>query len=80
MKTYINVIFFSNVHTKATEQLEKGKAWLAHTMKMLGMKPWNYVGFVVFPNINNRETLEETGLVQHGDKSKVKVDNFAYCD
>ena len=80
MKTYLNVIFFSNAYTKAMEQLEKGQAWLAHTMKMLGMKSWKYVGFAVFPNIINRETLEETGLVQHGDKSKVKVDNFAYCD
>ena len=64
------------------EQLEKGQAWLAHSMKILGMEPWSYVGFAVFPNIANRETLEKTGLVQHGDNSKVKVkvDNIAYCD
>ena len=54
------------------EQLEKGQAWLAHSMKMLGMKPWSYVGFAVFPNIDKRKSLEETGLVKNEDKSKVK--------
>ena len=54
------------------DQLEKGQSWLAHTMKILGIKPWNYVGFAVFPNIANRKTIEETGLVKHEDKSKVK--------
>ena len=54
------------------EQLEKGQAWLAHSMKMLGMEPWSYVGFAVFPNIANRKSLEETGLVKNEDKSKVK--------
>ena len=58
------------------EQLEKGQAWLGHSMKMLGMKPWSYVGFAVFPNITNRETLGETGLVKPEDKSKVKLEIF----
>ena len=66
--------FFSKVYTKALEQLEKGEVWLAHTMKMLGMKPWTYVGFAVFPNIANRKTLVETGLFKQKDESKVKND------
>ena len=53
------------------EQLEKGKVWLAHAMKMLVMRPWSYVGFTVFPNIDNRKTLVATGLVKNEDKSKV---------
>ena len=61
------------------EQLEKGQAWLAYSMKMLGMKPWSYVGFAVFPNIDNRESLEETGLVKNEDKSKVKPKYF-FCE
>ena len=60
---------FSNVYTKALEQLDKGKVWLTHTMNMLGIRPWSYVGFAVFPNIDNRKTLE--GLVKKEDKSKV---------
>ena len=40
-------------------------------MKMLGMKPWSYGGFTVFPNIDNRKSIEETGLVKNEDKSKV---------
>ena len=56
------------------EQLEKGEAWLAHTMKILGLEPWSYVGFAVFPNIANRKSLEETGLVKKEEESKVKHD------
>ena len=54
------------------EQLEKGQMWLAHSIQMLGMKPWSYVGFAVFPNIDNRKSLEERGLVKNEDKTKVK--------
>ena len=70
------LVFFSNVYTKAMEQLEKGNAWLAHSMKMLGMKPWSHVGFVVFPNIVNRKSLEETVLVKNEHKSKVRINKY----
>ena len=53
------------------EQLKKGEVWLAHTIEMLGMKPWNYVGFAVFPNIANRKNLVDTGLFKQEDESKV---------
>ena len=43
-------------------QLEKGKEWLKHIMKMLNIKPWKNVGFVAFPNIDNRKALREAGL------------------
>ena len=66
-----NCCSFRNVYTKAMEQLEKGEVWLAHSMEMLGMKPWTYVGFAVFPNIANRKTLVETGLFKQEDESKV---------
>ena len=65
------VCIFRNVYTKAMEQLEKGEIWLAHTLKMLEMKPWNYVGFAVFPNILDRKSLMETGLFKQDDESKV---------
>jgi len=57
------------------EQLEKGQEWLEHSMKMLSMKPWSYVGFAVFPNIDNRKSLEETGLVKNEDKTKILTKN-----
>ena len=66
------LVFFRKVYTKAVEQLEKCQVWLAHIMKMLGIKPWSYVGFAVFPNIANKKTLEETGLFKNKDMSKVK--------
>ena len=66
------LVFFRKVYTKAMEQLEKGHVWLVHSMKMLGIQPWSYVGFAIFPNIANRKTLEETGLFKIEDTSRVK--------
>ena len=40
-------------------------------MRMLKMEPWTYVGFVVFPNIDNRKSLLETGLVKQEEELKV---------
>ncbi len=40
-------------------------------MKMLNLKPWNNVGFVAFPNIDNREALREAGLDITEDELKV---------
>ena len=54
-------------------QLEKGKEWLKHIMKMLNIKHWKNTGFVAFPNIDNREALREAGLDLKGDELKVCV-------
>ena len=54
-------------------QLEKGKEWLKHIMKMLNIKPWKNVGFVAFPNIDNKEALIETGMVMTDEELKVCV-------
>ncbi len=54
-------------------QLEKGKEWLKHIMKMLNTKPWKSVGFVTFPNIDNKEALIETGMVITDEELKVCV-------
>ena len=67
LKRYI----FREVHTKAMEQLKKGQAWLEHIMKMLNMTPWTYVGYAAFPNIDNKNTLKETGLDIKEDEFKV---------
>ena len=40
-------------------------------MKMLNMTPWTYVGYAAFPNIDNKQTLKETGLVKKEDELKV---------
>ena len=63
--------FFSKVYADAVGQLEKGREWLEHVMRMLNMDPWTYVGFVAFPNIDNREALKEAGLVKHEKELKV---------
>ena len=52
-------------------QLKKGKLWLEHVMRMLNLDPWTYVGFVAFPNIDNREALRKAGLVKQEREAKV---------
>ena len=54
-------------------QLEKGKEWLKHIIKFLNIKPWKNVGFVAFPNIDNKETLIDTGMVITDEELKVCV-------
>ena len=53
------------------DQLKKGKVWLKHVMRMLNLDPWAYVGFVAFPNIDNREALIKAGLVKQEKEAKV---------
>ena len=62
---------FSKVYKDAMDQLEKGKEWLKHIMKMLNMKSWKSVCFVAFPNIDNREALIEAGLFITAEELKV---------
>ena len=64
-------MFFSKVYTDAVGQLEKGKVWLEHVMRMLNMDPWTHVGFVAFPNIDNRKALKEAGVVQQEKELEV---------
>ena len=40
-------------------------------MNMLNMTPWTYVGYAVFPNIDSKNTLKETGLDLKEDEFKV---------
>lgn len=65
---------FTKEYRKAIFQLEKGKAWLEHIMKILNMNPWNYVGYAAFPNIDNR-TLEKMGLSKEQEKIKILTKN-----
>ena len=75
VKATINVELFCyrNDYTKAKEQLEKGEAFLHHLMKIMDMQPWKYVGFVCFPNLENRATLTEAGVVNQVDELKVFI-------
>ena len=46
------------------------------------MTPWTYVGYVAFPNIDNKQTLKETGLDIKEDEFEVTyfyyLNNFAF--
>ena len=35
------------------------------------MTPWTYVGYAAFPNIDNKQTLKETGLDIREEEFKV---------
>ena len=41
-------------------------------MKMLELNSWTYVGFVAFPNVENRGALSEAGLVIPDNLLKVE--------
>ena len=60
-------------YTKAKEQLVKGKEFLHHSMKMMGISPWNHVGVVCFPNMEKRETLKNAGVVSDKDELQVFI-------
>ena len=62
---------FLKEYEKALYQLSKGKAWLEHIMKMMNMKPWNYVGYAAFPNIDNK-VLELLGLSKEQEESFIR--------
>ena len=72
---------YRKAYTKAKEQLQKGEEFLHHTMKMMGMQPWKYVGFVCFPNLENRKALQFAEAVNDKDELKVlikTIDTFNY--
>ena len=81
VKATINVELFCyrNDYTKAKEQLEKGEAFLHHLMKIMDMQPWKYVGFVCFPNLENRKALQDAEAVNDEDELQVQtIDTFNY--
>ena len=40
-------------------------------MTTMEIKPWNYVGVVCFPNLQNREALKEAVSMKDEDELKV---------
>ena len=86
MKNYhvtekIKVFCYRNDYTKAKEQLEKGGSFVRHLMKIMDMQPWKYVGFVCFPNLENRKALQVAEAVNDEDELKVlinTIDTFNY--
>ena len=86
MKNYhvtekIKVFCYRNDYTKAKEQLEKGEDFLRNLMNTMGLTPWKYVGFVCFPNLENRKALQVAEVVNDEDELKVlikTIDTFNY--
>ena len=42
-------------------------------MNTMGITPWNYVGVVCFPNLENRKALQDAGAVNDEDELKVLI-------
>ena len=42
-------------------------------MNTMGITPWNYVGVVCFPNLENRKALQDAGAVTDEDDLKVLI-------
>ena len=59
---------------RAKHQLAKGEKWFRNTLSpIIGLKQWNYVGFVAFPNLENKGVLKKMGI--HIENPKLLV-NF----
>ena len=55
-----------------------------HSMNTMGITPWNYVGVVCFPNLENRKALQDAGAVTDEDDLKVLIlkktfNHHLYC-
>ena len=44
-----------------------------HSMNTIGITPWNYVGVVCFPNLENRRALQDAEAVNNVDELKVLI-------
>ena len=42
-------------------------------MNTMGITPWNYVGVVCFPNLENRKALQDAGAVTDEEDLKVLI-------
>ena len=45
-------------------------------MNMMGITPWNYVGVVCFPNLENRQALHDADAVNDEDDLKVLIKKY----
>ena len=48
----------------AKHQLSKGEDWFRNTLSpIVGLQNWNYVGFITFPNLENKGVLKKNGIL-----------------
>ena len=48
----------------AKHQLSKGEDWFGNTLSpIVGLQQWNYVGFITFPNLENKGVLKRNGIL-----------------
>ena len=58
-------------------QAEKGKKWIQETLSScIGLHKWNYVSFVAFPNLKNRDILKRNDLIREEEEILVYLKKF----
>ena len=66
------IALFRREYEGAQHQLAKGEEWFRNTLSpIVGLQQWNYVGFIAFPNLENKGVLKRNEILI--DKAKLMV-------
>ena len=70
--------FFSRKeYEDAKMQAKKGKKWFRKTLsKIVGLQKWNYVCFVTFPNLENRDVLKRNNMIREAEEILVNLEKL----
>ena len=70
-------IFSRKEYEDAKMQAKKGKKWFRKTLsKIVGLQKWNYVCFVTFPNLENRDVLKRYNMIREAEEILVNLEKF----
>ena len=62
----IRLVFnlFRKEYQEAKDQLAKGEEWFSNTLsKIVELQNWTYVGFIAFPNLENKGAFQGDDLL-----------------
>ena len=60
-------------------QTRKGKKWFRKTLsKVSGIRKWNYVCFVAFPNLENRDVLTRNDIIKEREEILVNFNKSLF--
>ena len=62
----IRLVFnlFRKEYQEAKDQLAKGEEWFSNTLsKIVELQNWTYVGFIAFPNLENKGPFQGDDLL-----------------
>ena len=67
-------MFFRKEYEGAKHQLAKGEEWFRNTLSpIVGLQHWTYVGFIAFPNLEDKGVLKRSGILNDKAELLVKI-------